>query len=203
MQVPKAPWTSQEEVHIKHGISVPAAIWSTSPRREAAGSPCPCKGCHRVTREGLQHCHLCLGNEPDPGSWPGAGGLETPPPSRLTRWHALQPGPQGPSFFFSCLPCSQSSAYYRSRRFGQRPLCTHSAGAHEVLRDSVSPLSPWQSHDFPEIPLHLPSQGESLDLAGGTALFLRIRNHPSILTFLSVRVFFFQPPLLRRVSSFG
>ena len=191
MQVPKAPWTSQDKVHIKHGISVPAAIWSTSAEKRGCRQPLPYKGCHRVMREGLWCCHA----EERAGSWQLAwprGIRESPTFLAHTVAHAAA-GPTRPLFFF-CLPCSQLSAYYRSRRFGQRSLCTHNAGAHEMLGDSVSPLSPWQNHHFPELPLHLPSQNESLDPPGGTGVFLGIRNHPSILTFLNLQVFFFQPP---------
>lgn len=154
MQVPKNPWTSQEKVHIECGISVPAAIWSTSPEKIGCRQPLPCKGCHQVTREGLWCCHA--GERA--GSWQLAwprGIRDSPTFPAHAVAHAAA-GPTRPLFFF-CLLCSQSSAYYCSRRFGQDP------SAHimqEPMRYWVSPLSPWQSHHFPELLLHLPSQGD-------------------------------------------
>lgn len=149
--------------------------------------PLPCKGCHRVTREGLRRCHAGERARSWQLAWPR--GIRDAPTFLAHVVAHTAAGPTRPLFFF-CLPCSQSSAYYHSRRFGQRPLCTHNVGAHEMLGDSASPLSPWQSHHFPEFPLHLPSLGESLDPPqGSSSFFFGIRNYPSILTFLNLRVF--------------
>lgn len=51
--------------------------------------------------DGARGCRAAmLRKELGPGTWPGPGGLEMPPPSWLTWWHKLTQAHEAPLLFF-------------------------------------------------------------------------------------------------------
>lgn len=140
-----------------------------------------------------------LGNKLDPGSWPDPKGLETLPPSQLTWWHTLQPGPWSPFFLF--LPALFSVKHLLLQQEAwARPLCTHSARAMRYWgTPSVCPLcflvKATISQSF-SCTCHLKVITRSF--WGKTSFFFffswGIRNHSNILTSLIYEWVFFQTP---------
>lgn len=191
-QVPKAPWTSYEKLHIKHGISVPAAIWRVSPKKKGCRHPLPCKVCHWVTRESLWCCHA--------REWAGSWQLAWPQEIRNSPTFAAHAVARPARRFCFHLPFSQSSAYYCSRKFGQGTLCTHNARTHDILEDLVAPLFPWQRHQGFSCTCHLraisrPSRGDISFLGNQESL-----QYPHFPQFM---LFFFPDIPLHHVSSFA